>query len=118
MAKMGTTRFFSSKQEQSIKKSLKDNNARCTISSGSTSFDKGDVLTDKFIIEAKTKMTSSNSISIKKEWFSTLKQEMIGMNKYYSAIAFNFGPKEPIHYIIDSVLFKVLIDKLEEDEVE
>jgi len=114
MAKVGTTRFFSKKQENSIAKSL--TNAKCTSNSGATPFSKGDILTDKFIIEAKTKMTSSNSISIKKEWFSTLNQEMIGMNKYYSAIAFNFGPKEPIHYIIDSTLFKLLIDKLEEEE--
>ena len=48
------------------KKKVEKVNGRQTSNSGATPFQKGDVLSEQFAIECKTKMSSSNSISIKK----------------------------------------------------
>lgn len=58
------TRYYSDKQEKQIAKAT---GGKQTKNSGATCFEKGDILTDKFLLEAKTKTTSSDSISIKKE---------------------------------------------------
>ena len=70
---------------------------------------KGDVLTNNMLIECKTKTSTSDSISIKKEWITKNQQEMVFMGKKYSAIAFNFGPNEDNYYIIDEYLFEDLL---------
>lgn len=103
------TRSFSDKQEKSVANIVK---GKQTISSGSTPFSKGDVLTDKFTIECKTKTSHSDSISIKKEWISKQIQESTFMGKPYWAISFNFGPDEKNYFIIDEYLFQDLIDYL------
>ncbi len=105
------TRTASEMQESSIAKSV---GGRRTPNSGATDFGgKGDVVTSKFIIEAKTKMTPSKSISLKKEWFDKLKQEAVFSGKPYSALAFNFGQGQPNRYVIDEDLFIILKEHLE-----
>lgn len=54
----------------------------------------------------------SDSISIKKEWLEKNVQEAMFMGKKYNALAFNFGPDEENHYIIDEYLFKELMEYL------
>ena len=108
------TRYFSSRQEKSVEKDL---GGERTKNSGATTFDKGDVKTDKFLIECKTKTTPSQSISIKKEWIEKNNKEALFMGKPYTAIAFNFGPDQDNYYIIDKFLFQELIKYIgEEDE--
>ena len=107
------TRYFSSKQEKAVAKAI---GGRQTPNSGATTWVKSDVLTEDFAIECKTKTTSSNSISLKKEWFEKQKQEMVFMGKKHSAIVFSFGPDEEQHYIIDEYLFQYLIDCLNRDK--
>lgn len=93
------TRAMSKKQEQAVEKAV---GGRRTANSGATDFGgKGDVLTKKFLLECKTKMTSSESISLKKEWFTKNQYEAVEMGKPYNALVFNFGPGEPNHYVID-----------------
>ena len=76
---------------------------------------KGDILTDDgWLLECKTKTSSSESISIKKAWFIKNEAEMVEMGKKYSALAFNFGPDEKNYYIIDEFLFQTLKQLLEE----
>lgn len=88
-----------------------------TPNSGATDFSgKGDVLTDKFLLEAKTKMEHSKQITIKKEWFEKNKQEMAMMGKPYSAVVFNFGPNEENYYVIDESLFIQLLEAIENDK--
>ena len=101
-----STRHYSSKQEKSVAKAV---NGKTTANSGATMFKKGDIETDKFLIECKTKMTDSESISIKKAWIDKNIQEMIFMGKDYQAIAFNFGPDKPNYYIIDELTFQELL---------
>ena len=56
---------------------------------------------------------SSESISIKKEWFEKNKQECMLTGTPHQAVVFNFGPGEENHYIIDEYLFKALQEYLE-----
>lgn len=108
------TRYFSSRQEKSVEKDL---GGERTKNSGATTFDKGDVKTDKFLIECKTKTIPSQSISIKKEWIEKNNKEALFMGKPYTAIAFNFGPDQDNYYIIDKFLFQELIKYIgKEDE--
>ena len=108
------TRYYSKIQENAVAKAI---GGQRTPNSGATPWSKSDVLSDKFAIECKTKTTSSESISIKKEWFFKQKQEAAFMGKPYSAVVVNFGPGEENHYIIDEYLFLELmkhLDSLEE----
>lgn len=104
------TRYYSKKQETAVAKAV---GGKRTPNSGATDFGgKGDVTSDKFLLECKTKTAASESISIKKEWFEKNKEEAIFMGKPYSAVVFNFGPGEENHYIIDEYLFLELLDHL------
>jgi len=106
------TRYYSSKQEKQVAKEIK---GKQVPNSGAARFDKGDVTNNNWLIECKTKMTDSKSFSIKKEWITKNEEERFAMNKDYSAIAFNFGPNEPNYYVIDSRLFKMLIEYIDND---
>ena len=108
-AKPLPTRHFSKLQEDTVAKAI---GGKRTPNSGATAWVKSDVLSDKFAIECKTKTTSSESISIKKDWFAKQKQEASFMGKPYSAVVFNFGPGEENHYIIDEYLFLELLNHL------
>ena len=107
------TRHFSSKQEKSVAKAV---GGRQVSNSGATAFQKGDVVSDKFLLECKTKTSSSDSISIKKEWLDKNKKEALFMGKEHSALAFNFGPDQENYYIIEEYLFKELLEHLRENK--
>ena len=107
------TRYYSKKQEDAIAKKLGGSRVK---NSGATAWAKGDVNLDKWLLEAKTKMTPSVSISIQKEWLKKNTAEALFMGKPYSALAFNFGPDEPNYYIIDEALFETLVAALENEE--
>lgn len=100
------TRYYSSKQEKQVAKEL---GGTTTKNSGATLFQKGDLTLDNWLLEAKTKTTKSNSMSIKKEWLEKNLSESLFMGKKYNALVFNFGPDEPNYYIIDENTFKELI---------
>lgn len=101
------TRYYSSTQEKSIAKAVKGS---VTKNSGATMFQKGDVITDKWLIEAKTCTSDKKSFSLKEEWFRKNKQEMVFMGKDYSTVVFNFGPNKPNYYVIDELTFKELLE--------
>ena len=105
------TRYYSKKQETAI--AAATGGAR-TPNSGATAWSKGDVLTDQFLLEAKTKTTHSDTITIRKDWFQKNREEAAFMGKHYSALVFNFGPGEENHYIIDEYLFLELLDYLKD----
>ena len=107
------TRKFSKAQEKAVAKAI---GGKQTANSGATDFGgKSDVNVANLIsIECKTKMTHSESISIKKDWIDKLRAEAAFDGHEYTAIAFNFGPDEEMHYIIDEYLFKTLVDILKE----
>jgi len=109
------TRFYSKKQEQAVAKVV---NGRRTANSGATPFYKGDVVTNDWCIECKTATEAKASMSIKREWFSKLKEEAFGTGKHYSAVAFNYGPDTDNHYIIDEKTFKRVVELFEKEDHE
>ena len=110
------TRYYSTKQETHVAKTL---GANVTKNSGATMFDKGDITlgdgAGSFLIECKTKTSNSNSISIQKEWIRKNREEACFMGKENTAIVFSFGPDEENFYIIDEFLFKKLVELLESE---
>lgn len=106
-----TTRDVSTKQENAVAKAL---GGRRTANSGATSFSKGDVVGSAFLIECKTKMKESASISLQKAWIETLEEERIGMGKSLGALAVSFGD-DVNYYVIDERHMKMLIDLLNEE---
>ena len=107
-----STRYFSNKQEKSVAKAV---NGKKVANSGATTFSKGDVRTDDFLIEAKTKTSPSESMTIHKEWIVKNDEEAFAMGKQYSAVAIDFGEGEN-YYIISEKLFKKLINFIQEEE--
>ena len=107
-----STRSFSKVQEEAVAKEV---GGTRQPNSGATPFAKGDVKSEQFLIECKTRTKSSDSISIKKEWIEKLVGESLFEGKENWSLAFNFGPNEPNYYIIDGHLFDLLTEKLMED---
>ena len=108
------TRFYSSKQEKQVAKAI---GGKQTANSGATTFSKGDVRTDDFLIECKTCVKPQKSFTVQKEWFDKNKEEAFAMGKPYSAAVFDFGDGEQ-HYIINERLFKTLLKHLEDENYE
>lgn len=111
-AKPLPTRSYSSRQEKTVAKAV---SGQVQKNSGATDFQKGDIVTsgkNSFLLECKTRTKSSESISIKKEWFDKNKQECLLTGTPHQAIVFNFGPDEENHYIIDEYLFLELLNHL------
>ena len=106
------TRYFSNKQEKQVAKRV---GGKQTANSGATAFSKGDVRTDYFLIECKTKTTPSESMTIHKDWIVKNDEEAFAMGKQYSAVAIDFGEGEN-YYIISEKLFKKLINFIKEEE--
>lgn len=108
---MRPTRFYSKKQETKVAKAV---GGKRTANSGATTFSKGDVTTNSFLIECKTCTEPRKSFTLKKEWFDKNKEEAFAMHKDYSAVVFDFGDGEQ-HYVIDEYLFRILQETLEGD---
>lgn len=104
------TRAYSKRQETSIANAV---GGRRTPNSGATFDTKGDVLTEDWLLEAKTKTRHSETITLHEDWFRKNKEEAVFMGKPYSALVFNFGPGEENHYVIDEDLFIILKEYLE-----
>lgn len=105
------TRYFSNKQEKHIAKKV---GGKQTSNSGATPFYKGDVTTDDWLFEAKTKTKDSDSFTIKREWFKKNKEEAFAMGKTYSAVVIDFGDGEQ-HYILDEATFLQMKEVFERD---
>ena len=104
------TRYFSKKQEDAVAKAVSGHR---NANSGATPFQPGDVtLGSLLLIECKTKMKSSDSISIRKEWLEKNLQEAVFSGKKYNLLAFNFGPNESNYYILNQELFYEFLEFL------
>lgn len=103
------TRHFSKKQETYVASKF---NGNTTLNSGATPFQKGDVCLDDFLLECKTKVKDSETMTIHKEWLEKNEKEALFMGKKHSALVFNFGPSSENYYIIDEYLFEELVNKV------
>ena len=111
--KVQPTRHYSKKQENQVASKF---GGERTLNSGATPFSKGDVTTDKILIECKTKVKPSESMTIHKEWLEKNEKEALFMGKPYSALAFNFGPDQKNYYIIGEHLFEFLLRGVTEND--
>lgn len=107
-----STRYYSSRQEKKIAKAVK---GKTVPNSGAICFGAGDVTSDKWLFEAKTKMEESKSFSIKREWIEKNKEEAFAMGKDYSALVIDFGDGKQF-YLIDEKTFLRMKKLLEEDD--
>ena len=98
------TRKKSSQQEKRIAKAM---GGKQVIGSGSTPFLKGDVVAGKLFIEAKTKMTPSKQITIKKDWIDKAREQSLATRKEDYAIAVSFGDAKE-YYLIENSLMEDL----------
>lgn len=105
------TRYYSNRQEKKIAKAV---NGKQVANSGATPFQKGDIRTDDWLFEAKTKTSESQSFSIKKEWLLKNREEMFAMGKSYSALVFDFGDGNN-YYVIDEKTFLKMKGALENE---
>lgn len=103
------TRYYSERQEKVVAKRIK---GKCVPNSGAIRFGAGDVTTDEWLIECKTKMSESKSFSIKKEWLTKNKEERFAMGKSYGALVFSFGDGEN-YYVLDEKTFLRLKEMLD-----
>lgn len=105
------TRYFSNKQEKKVAKAV---GGTKVANSGATPFSKGDVRTDNWLFECKTKTTPCNSMSIKREWLDKNAEEAFAMGKDYNAIVFDFGIGNN-YYIVDEKTFLQMKQALEKE---
>lgn len=106
-----STRYYSGRQERKVAKAVK---GKLVSNSGASDFTAGDVVSDLFLLECKTKTAESKSFTIKKEWLDKNKEEAFKMGKPYSALVIDFGDGEN-HYLISEKLFIKLVRSLEEN---
>lgn len=106
------TRYYSRRQEKAVAKKIK---GKCVPNSGAIKFGAGDVTTDEWLIECKTKTTESSSMSIKKAWLEKNREEMFAMGKSYSALVFDFGDGNN-YYVVDEKTFLMMKEALETGE--
>jgi hypothetical protein len=106
------TRYYSSRQEKRVAKAI---NGKTVANSGAPMFCAGDVTTDDWLIECKTKTTECKSVSIQKDWILKNEEEAFAMGKQYSAVCFDFGDGEN-NYIISEKLFKRIMALIKEDD--
>lgn len=109
-----STRFYSNRQEKKVATAV---NGKKTANSGATPFSKGDVVTELFLLECKTKTSPSNSMTVKKEWIDKNAEEAFAMHRPYSAVVLDFGDGTN-YYLIDEKLFKRLNEYLRGDNYE
>ena len=113
---MKPTRFYSNKQERKVAKAV---SGRQTANSGATAFQKGDIITDQWLIECKTSTSQKKSFSIKEDWLIKNQEEAFAMGKNYHALCFDFGPDNNMrYYVITEREFQLLQNYLKEEDNE
>lgn len=106
-----STRYYSDIQESRTAKNL---GGKVQVSSGSSNFLKGDVFTERCLVECKTAMKEVKSVSIKKEWLEKIREQCLGMRKQYPIVAFDFGDGQN-YYVIDEKTMRKFVEFLDNE---
>lgn len=109
------TRFYSSKQEKAVAKVV---GGKQVANSGATTFAKGDVTSDNWLVECKTATTAKASFSIQREWLIKNKEEAFAMGKDYNALCFDYGPGTNRYYILNEKMFRRVVELFKEADNE
>ena len=88
--------------------------ARQTMNSGAIWFNKSDVVSKNFRIEAKTRIKPSKSIIIKKEWLEKIEKEAFLTGKT-PALAFSFGDGKDYFILTDKDFYEI-VERLGTDD--
>lgn len=104
------TKYYSNIQEKAVAKALGGRQVR---GSGASPFSLGDVRLEKVLVECKTSTVQKSSYSVKKSVLDKIRKEAIEMGKYYSMLAFNFGPESKNYYVIDEDTAKFLVEMID-----
>ena len=113
---MRPTRWYSNRQEKKVAKAV---HGKRQANSGATAFQKGDVVTEDWLIECKTKTKDCSSFTIKEDWLLKNEEEAFAMGKNNSALCFDFGPSaNKRYYIISERMFLFLQQCLAEETYE
>ena len=108
-----STRYYSGRQERKVAKAV---GGRQVANSGAPTFVAGDVITDQFLIECKTKTADCKSFTIKEDWLLKNEEEAFAMGRD-SALCFDFGPSaNKRYYIVSERLFDLLQQYMQEDK--
>lgn len=103
------TRFYSNRQEKKVAKSV---SGRKVANSGATTFNKGDVVTDRVLLECKTCTKEQSTFTIKRDWITKNREEAFAMHRDYSALVIDFGDGEQ-HYLVSEKMFKEWLSSLD-----
>jgi hypothetical protein len=103
---------YSALQERDIARLL---GGHVQSNSGGTRFGGGDVLTNKFFIEAKTPTKEQSSFSIKREWISKMCEQAFEQGKPHYALAFRFDPEDEDYFVINSRIMVALVEYLDKE---
>lgn len=114
MAKLGTSRYYSSKQESYVAMLL---GGKTVKNSGAILFDNGDIHVDdiSMTIECKTKMKKSKSFSIQEQHLHDSEYERISQQYQHSALCFSFGEDEPNYFVLTERDMKKFVELLREE---
>lgn len=112
MAKQGTTKYYSTKQEKYVAKLL---GGQVVAGSGSPHFKAGDVVTNDWLFECKTTTKPKQSFAIKKEWIDKNERERMDSFKPYSALVFQFKEDGENFFVLHEKTFKQLLDKFQNE---
>ena len=107
------TRYYSNKQEKAVAKAV---GGKRSANSGASLWQKSDVTNELFALECKTHTEFREQFTIKHDWIEKNREEAFQMGKRHSALVLDFGDGEN-HYLVSERDFKVLLEKLREDEV-
>lgn len=77
------------------------------MNSGAIWFDKSDVISKNFRVEAKTKIKPSKSFTIKKEWLEKIEKEAFLTGKT-PALAFSFGDGKDYFILSDKDFYEIV----------
>lgn len=99
------------KQEMLVAKKL---NFRRQKNSGSSLFQKGDVVNDRFLIECKTHASQVKGFRVDKSVIDKMREEAFGMGKSKddAVLCFDFGTGTENFFVISEKLFKELLSGL------
>jgi hypothetical protein len=86
--------------------------------SGATAVRKGDVVVPEssMLIECKTSMKNKETFSVKRTVLDGIENEAFAMGNHGWALAFDFGPDTPTHYVVSEAMFMELLEHLREGQ--